>query len=154
MAATDTRSPSIGYSKEKCFLWLLAALLSFGSAYSILRFFELARVVGDWLGLPQYATQIPILQREGTWYEAFSVVLPLIATVVLVFATAPRSDAAMGEVKGIISYPTETVSELWSTAAIRYVLCLGISIVATVIFFWLLILIGLVLIKLKIHAPV
>ncbi len=101
MAATDRRGPSIGYPKKKCFLWLLAALLSFGSAYSILRFCELASVVGDWLGLPQYATQIPILQRKGAWYEVFSVVLPLIVTVLLVFATAPRSDAAMGEAKGI-----------------------------------------------------
>jgi hypothetical protein len=70
-------------------LLLLALVLMFGSAYSILKFFATAGAVSNWMGLPQYAAQISRLQAEGGWWEALAIVLPFLAALVLGFGRPP-----------------------------------------------------------------
>src|SRR5216683_5426240 len=66
--------------------WLLGSLaLMFGSAYSILRLFGIAGAVSGWIGLPQYAAQIPMLEAQARWWEALAVTMPFLAALLLGF---------------------------------------------------------------------
>lgn len=144
MTAIADRKPSIKKSKKKRIRWAFAILLMASSAYCILRVYVIGSVVGDWIGLPQYAAQIPVLEREGTWFEITAIVLPFVAALLLVPAIFQRSKPA-GSGGSPISYATQSTSERWSTRLIEYLLCLGASLVGIIGFLWVLFLISSVL---------
>jgi hypothetical protein len=80
---------NIRWPSKKRLAWLLASfLLMFGSALAFLRWVTIGFVVGDWIGLPQYAGQIPKLQTEGACCLCIGVVLPLLAAIFLGFGKA------------------------------------------------------------------
>jgi hypothetical protein len=155
MALAFGQAFSIRKFNKKRALWALGSLaLMFGAAYSFVRYLVIGSTVGDWIGLPQYAAQIPRLEREGAWFAVLAVVLPFIAAPLLGFVTAPQVESVMTEVRGPISYPVESRSERWSTLSIRYLLCLGASFFGSLVLVWILFLVSFLLFKLRIHAPI
>lgn len=115
------------------------------SAYCIVRVYVVGSVVGDWIGLPQYAAQIPVLEREGTWFEITAVVLPFVAALLLVRAIFQRGTPAGSGRGSPISYAARSTSELRSTLLIEYLLCLGVSLVGIMGFVLIWFLVGSVL---------
>jgi hypothetical protein len=77
---------NVRWPSNKRLAWLLASLLlMFGSALALLRWASIGFVVGDWIGLPQSAGQIPRLETEGGWCLCTGVVLPFLAAIFLGF---------------------------------------------------------------------
>jgi hypothetical protein len=131
--------------------WLIGAVaIMFGAAYSLLRCFVIGSVVGDWIGLPQYAAQIPSLEREGTWFEVLAGILPFLAALLLGRGKVSSAPFAESESDRFVSYPTESKVEKWITPFVRYLIDLVISFLGISAFLWVLFLISFVLYKLGI----
>ena len=106
----------------------------FGSALALLRWASIGFVVGDWIGLPQYAGQIPKLETEGVWCLCTGVVLPFLAAIFLVFGkrkdvrdTNDAGSAPTGQIRA--SYLDDSL-ELFAPIA-TYLLRLIISAAGT-----------------------
>jgi len=87
--------------------WLLGALaLMFGSAYSILRLFGIAGAISGWVGLPQYAAQIPKLEADASWWKMLAAALPFLAALLLGFGRdkVASSTESRGRFGTIVSY--------------------------------------------------
>jgi hypothetical protein len=132
--------------------WLLGALaLMFGSAYSILRFFVAVDAVSNWIGLPQYAGQIPKIEAEGMRWGKLGVVLPFVAAFLLGFGR-DEADARLGSVepsgRSIVTYSAK--SHEWIASIGSYSLRLAVSGLGTLGFVVLLLLFLFVRYKLNV----
>jgi hypothetical protein len=134
--------------------WLLGSLaLMFGSAYSILRLFGIAGAVSGWIGLPQYAAQIPMLEAQARWWEALAVTMPFLAALLLGFGRDEvdrRLDRAEPSGQTVATYSVE--SREWLAPIARYLLRLAVSGLGTLAFMVLLLLVLFVFYKLGIHT--
>ena len=128
--------------------WVLLALtLILASAYSAMRWLGAVGAISGWIGLPQYADRIPELVQEAQWWERLALGLPFIAAFVLGLGTRRLPDKGA---PSAFTYATD--AQTWSQPILRYFGRLVISVLGTlaIILCWLLI--GLVLIKLRIHS--
>jgi len=102
---------------------LTAIALMFGSAcFAGLWMNAIGRVSG-WIGLPQYESQIPKLQWYGTLWESLAIALLFIAAFVL----------GLGR-----RVPLDDVPPAWSTLVVRFLVRVGLSIIGTLGFVFLL----------------
>jgi len=134
--------------------WLLGALaLMFVSAYSILKFYSIGSNVSGWIGLPQYAAQIPQIEAEARWWGRLGGVLPFLAAFLLGFG-GNEIERGLGRVEPtgetVVTYSAE--SHEWLAAIVSYLLRLAVSAVGTLGFMVLLLLVLFVFYKLGIHT--
>jgi len=127
--------------------FLLALALMFTSAYSATRWLGVVGAISGWIGLPQYADQIPKLSMEARWWGGLALALPFVAALVLGLCArhSPSSDRS-----ATLSYPPEP--RRWTLPMERYLVRLATSVLGTVAFIFCLLLIGFLLLKLGIHS--
>ena len=134
--------------------WVLGALaLMFASAYSIFKFYDIGANVGDRIGFPQFAVQIPKLEAEGLWWGRLGIALPFLAALLLGFGKEDvirTVDRVEPTGSGTVSYSAEPRE--WLAPIRTYLLSLAVSAVGTLGFMVLLLLALFVLYKLGIHA--
>ena len=146
------REAILQWSNRRRLPWLLtAAALMFTSAYSIGRFFAAIASVGALTGLPQYAPEIPRIRARAGWWELLAIVLPFLAAFTLGFGAA-SSAASGGGAQGSLTYPAQAAAEKWTAPFIRYLVRLVLSVLGTFGFLLLLLLVGFVFYKLRLHA--
>jgi hypothetical protein len=128
--------------------WILLALaLMFASAYSAMRWIGAVGAFSGWIGLPQYASQLPKLTVEADWWKWLGLILPFAAAFLLGLGRSrfPRSDG-----------PSEPLSatepQQWFSPLVRYLGRLAVSVAGTLAFFFCLLLIGFALAKLGVHS--
>ncbi|MGC1292430.1 MAG: hypothetical protein WA855_14220 [Candidatus Acidiferrales bacterium] len=124
----------------------------FGSAYSVLRCFVIGFVVGDWIGLPQYAGRVASLEREGTWFEVLAGILPFIAALLLGFGKGSLDSAGNGLTRPL-SYTAETKAEKWTTPVVQYLIYFLTSLAGIAAFLFFFLLVEFVFFKLGIFLP-
>jgi len=121
---------------------LLALALMFASAYSAMRWIGAVGAISGWIGLPQYANQLPKLTVEAEWWKRLGLVLPFAAAFVL--------GLGKSHLHGTNEPPNAT--EPWFSPILRYVGRLAASVAGTLAFIFCLLLIGFVLAKLGVHS--
>ncbi len=133
--------------------WVLLGVgLMFVSAYSILRYFVTVDAVSNWIGLPQYSAQVPRLEAEGVWWKWLAIILPFLAALLLGFGKASSTTSVGARREASVTYAAESQAERWTAPFVRYLVRLAISVVGTLGFLLVLLLIDFVLYKLRIHA--
>jgi hypothetical protein len=143
------------WPSKKRIPWLLAALaVMFVSAYSIFTYYAIGADVGDRIGFPQFATQIPKLEAEGLWWGRLGIALPFLAALLLGFGKEEATRTG-GRVEpagtGTASYSATGPHE-WFAPIGGYLLRLAVSAVGTLGFMVLLLLALFALFKLGIHV--
>jgi hypothetical protein len=141
---------SFKWPAKRRVLWLLGALaLMFVSAYSILKFYSIGSNVSGWIGLPQYAAQIPQLEAEARWWGRVGVVLPFLAALLLGFGRDEAQEApSPDELRGRTLVTCSAEPREWAAPILQYLVRFGISLLGTFGFMVLLLLILFVFYKL------
>lgn len=149
------------YGHEVVFQWpnrsrapwvLLALVLMFGSAYSAVRWIGVVGAISGWIGLPQFADQIPRIRAEAGWWESLAIALPFLAALVLGFGKASSATPVGSGLHASLTYTAEPRAEKWTTPVVRYFSGLVVSILGTLGFLLVLLFIGFVFYKLGIHS--
>ncbi len=132
--------------------WLLVAFgLMFASAYSIARLLAAMAMIGAWTGLRQYEARLSQIQAKAIWWESLAIGLPFFAALMLGFGKG-SSVASVGRQPASLTYPAESQAEKWTAPFVRYFVRLAISVLGTFGFLLVLLLIGFVFYKLRIHV--
>jgi hypothetical protein len=71
------------FATRKVLVRISALILIFGSAYSCLLWMDAVGKVSGWTGLPQYADQVPGLQKNGALCFGLMLALPALAAFML-----------------------------------------------------------------------
>ncbi len=122
--------------------------LILASGYSAARVFVNASLVGDWTGLPQYASRIRELRSEVLLWEMAAAFLPFLAAAFLAFGRGSK-DAGTDERISPSGHLSEFRSSMWaSSPLLRYFVCLLISIMGVVGCLFLISVLGFALSKL------
>ena len=133
--------------------WLILAIaMMLASAICGLLYMDAVGKISGWIGLPQYEGYVPRLQWYAGLWSVLAVLFPFLAALLLGFVrdTGPRQSQS--------DHPTilaETaVSQEWTlaTAALKYLLRVAISALASVAFMAVFILAVLMLEKLGVRA--
>jgi hypothetical protein len=131
-------------------LWLILAIaLMFASAICGLLYMDAVGKISGWIGLPQYEGYVPRLQWYAGLWSGLAIVFPFLAALLLGLA----KDTGPGQSQ--VDHPTErVVSQEWTlaTAALKYLLRVAISALASVALMAVLILAVLILEKLGVRA--
>jgi predicted cobalt transporter CbtA len=143
------------WPSKKRIPWLLGALvLMFVSAYSIFTYYAIGANVGDRIGFPQFAAQIPKLEAEGLWWGRLGIALPFLAALLLGFGKEEVVRAS-GRVElpgpGSAAYSAAEPHE-WFAPIGGYLFRLAVSVVGTLGFAVLLLLVLFAFYKLGIHV--
>src|SRR5271168_3281968 len=87
------------FRNKRSLSWLLPALACMlASSYSFFGWMSAVGRISGWIGLPQYAPQIPRLESQARLWSALAIALPFIAALVLTFGKTasdkqPRGNA-------------------------------------------------------------
>jgi hypothetical protein len=100
----------------------------------------IAGAVSGWTGLPQYATQIPKLEAQGRWWAASVIALLFLAAVFLGFGRKVRFPHF--ELLGTTVSMDSDEPDEWITVGLRFIGRLAISILGTLAFVFLQLLIS------------
>jgi hypothetical protein len=142
------------WPSKKRIPWLLGALvLMLVSAYSIFTYYAIGANVGDWIGFPQFATQIPKLEAEGLWWGRLGIALPFLAALLLGFGRDEVDrglDRAEPSGQTVATYSAE--SREWLAPIVKYLLRLAVSGLGTLAFMVLLLLVLFMFYKLGIRT--
>ena len=131
-------------------LWVLGALvLMLISAYSIFAYYAIGANVSDRIGFPQFATQIPKLETESLRWGWLGIALPFLAALVLGFGkeqvartsawVEPLAPRSAGDPHG------------WVVPIRGYFFRLIVSVVGTLAFLVLLLLVRFAIYKMGIY---
>jgi hypothetical protein len=133
--------------------WLLGALaLMFGSAYSIFQSYSIRFAMGGVIGLPQYAPRIPVLAAEAMWWGRMGAALPFVAAILLGIGrdgVVARIDRVEPTGQTVVTYSAE--SRKWLAPIVSYFLRLAVSLLGTLGFMVLILLVLFAIFKLGIH---
>jgi hypothetical protein len=136
------------------FPWLLGALaLMFSSAYSIFQAYSIRFAIGGLIGLPQYAARIPGFAAEATWWERVGAALPFVAAILLGIGrdgVDERANRVGSTNQAVITYYAE--SHKWLVPIVSYLRWLAVSMLGTLGFIVLLLLVLFVFYKLGVHT--
>jgi hypothetical protein len=136
------------YATKRRMLWLILALaLMFTSAYSITRWVGAIGAISGWVGLPQFAASIRVLQMQIQWWKTLALVLPFLAAFLLGLSSQRPRDSASPLPR---VFPVE--SSRWTLPLERYLGRLAISMLGTLGFSLCLFLVGFLLYKLNLHT--
>lgn len=131
------------------FLLALACMLA--SAYCFFGWMSAVGRVSGWIGLPQYAPQIPRLESQARFWSALAIALPFVAALLLSFGKTasdqPRADAPTS-----LTYQAESPAEKRLAPILQYLGHFVASILGTLGFVVVLFLLGLLLHKLGVRA--
>ena len=133
--------------------WLILAIaMMLASAICGLLYMDAVGKISGWIGLPQYEGYVPRLQWYAGLWSVLALLFPFLAALLLGFVkdTGPRRSQA-----GHATVITETaVSQEWTlaTAALKYLLRVAISVLASVALMVVFILAVLMLEKLGVRA--
>jgi hypothetical protein len=114
-------------------LWLiLAVALMSASAICALLYMDAMGKISGWTGLAQYERYIPQLRRNAALWSGLALLFPFLAALLLGFVKEAGSRHSQTARQRVISDPT--VSQEWTlaTAALKYLLRLAISVLASV----------------------
>ena len=134
--------------------WLILAIaLMFASAICCLLYMDGVGKISGWIGLPQYESYVPTLQRHATLWSGLAVIFPFLAALLLGLGKAAGQNQAETSRAGVITGPD--VSHEWTavTAILTYLLRVAISALASLTFTVVFILVVSLLEKLGARAP-
>jgi hypothetical protein len=140
----------VRWPSKKRIAWILAAIaLMLSSAWSLLQYLSVVGDISGWIGLPQYADQIPRLEAKGTRDLWLGILLPLVAAVLLGLGKdEPETNPgrAAGDRRTVLTYSHDSREPV--AAVVVVMIRLGISVLGTLGLVALLLFIEFVLSKL------
>jgi hypothetical protein len=108
--------------------------------------------ISGWIGLPQYAPQIPRLEIQARIWSGLAITLPFVAALLLgVGRKAPGVQHSTDSATSL-TYRAESVTEKWLAPVVQYLGQLVFSLTETMGFVIGLFLLGLLLHKLGIRS--
>jgi len=128
--------------------WLLPALACMlASAYCFFLWMSAVGRISGWIGLPQYAPQIPRLESQAGLWSALVIALPFVAALLLSFGKRasdrqPRADAPIS-----LTYPADPPLDKSLAPILQYLAHFAASVLGTLGFVVVLFLLGLLLHK-------
>lgn len=133
--------------------WLLPALACMlASAYCFFGWMNAVGRISGWIGLPQYAPQIPRLESQARLWSALAIALPFVAALLLSFGKRASDQQPPADSPTSLSYRAESVTEKRFAPMVQYLGQLVISLLGTLGFVMGFFLLGLLLHKLGIHT--
>jgi len=116
-------------------------------------FYAIGTNIGDRIGFPQFAIEVPKLEAEGFWWGRLGVALPFLAALLLGFGK-DEVDKDLGRVeltqRKVITYTTEMPK--WFAPIVSYLVRLAVSVLGSLGFMVLLLLVLFAFYKLGIHT--
>jgi hypothetical protein len=140
------------FRKKTSLPWLLLALACMlASAYCFFGWMSAAGRISGWIGLPQYASQIPRLESQARLWSAMAIALPFVAALLLSIGKRAAGVQRGTDSAASLSYPAQPATEKWLAPILQYLGQLVISLIGTLGFVVGLFLLGLFLHKLGIR---
>jgi hypothetical protein len=136
------------------FPWLILAIaLMFASAVCSLLHMDAVGKISGWIGLPEYESYVPHLQRQAMLWSSLAVIFPFFAALLLGFGKSRKPSRPESSGTGVITAPE--VGHEWTavSAILTYLLRLGISALASLAFTIVFIVVVSLLEKLGMRAP-
>jgi hypothetical protein len=122
------------------------------SAYSFFGWMSAVGRISGWIGLPQYAPQIPRLEFQARLWSALAIALPFIAALVLTFGKTASDKQPRGNAPTSLTFRAESATEKRLAPVLGYLGHLAVSLLGTLCFVVVLFLLGLLLHKLGLHS--
>jgi hypothetical protein len=117
-----------GSLERNRFYWLIPAIaLMFASAISFLLYVDAVGKISAWIGLPEFESYVPRLQRHAMLWSGLAVIFPFLAALLLGLGKGPGPSRAENVRTSVITSPE--VSHEWTvaTAVLAYLLRVAIS---------------------------
>jgi len=133
--------------------WLLPALAcTLASAYCFFGWMSAVGRVSGWIGLPQYAPEIPRLESQAKLWSALAIALPFVAALLLSLGKRASDQQPRADAPSSVTYRAESPAEKGLAPILRYLGHFAASVVGTLGFVLVLFLLGLLLHKLGVRA--
>lgn len=143
----------LAFRNKRSLLWVILALAStLSSAYCFFGWMSVVGRISGWIGLPQYEPQIPRLETQARLWSALAIALPFVAALLLTFGqTGPDKQPSAGAPTSV-TCRAESATEKKLAPVLRYLGYLVISLLGTLGFMFVLLLLGLLFHKLGVSS--